>query len=383
MLDLICLYYPQQILPALAAVQCLQKQFQVEKLIVFVWLPKGLSDVAKLNRKAFFNKALSVFHAAQVVFSDEIMALNQVGHLTSVLQKAKILKQHFGEQNIARFYYSHDLTSDFMSQAFMQAYPNAYKVSFGDGFGLFYDKNYFEKQFFPIHRWPSSLADCRSWTKNLLSRIKRAWSLWTCSKIYTADIFLGILPQEASPHFFEDNPVQTIDKGLVLNLNEKFLEVLKDENPNIGQDEQKYIFLMGSYFESKLMSLENELNLYADVFEKHIPKNSTIVLKTHPAAHPDKLQELKNRFQHDYQLIEMPLSDMPIEWMSNLLKNAKVISFSYASIALKYLYDIQVIHVLNQELIHLYFYTKSILWMSESNQMYLDKIRDLEKGLTC
>lgn len=383
MLDLICLYYPQQILPALAAVQSLQKQCQVEKLIVFVWLPKGLSDVAKLNRKAFFNKALSVFHAAQVVFSDEIMALNQVGHLTSVLQKAKILKQHFGEQNIARFYYSHDLTSDFMSQAFMQAYPNAYKVSFGDGFGLFYDKNYFEKQFFPIHIRPRSLADCRSWTKNLLSRIKRAWSLWTCSKIYAADIFLGILPQEASPHFFEDNPVQTIDKGLVLNLNEQFLEVLKDENPNIGQDEQKYIFLMGSYFESKLMSLENELNLYADVFEKHVPKNSIIVLKTHPAAHPEKLQELKNRFQHDYQWIEMPLSDMPIEWMSNLLKNAKVISFSYASIALKYLYDIQVIHVLNQELIHLYFYTKSILWMSESNQMYLDKIRDLEKGLTC
>jgi Alpha-2,8-polysialyltransferase (POLYST) len=376
MYDLISLYYPQQLLPALAAVKCWQKQkqFQIEKLIVFVYLPNGLAATAKSNRKAFFKKALSVFQETKLVFSDEIMALNQLGHFTSVLKKAKILKQHFGAQTVARFYYSHDLTSDFMSQAFMQAYPNAYKVSFGDGFGLFYDQKHFDKQFFPINDFSLSSI------KNCFRRLKRIWSLSTCPTIYEADVFLGILPQEASPHFFKAKHVETIDKAMVLDLNQQFLDIFADEYLVYAEEKQKYVFLMGSYSESKLMSLEQELDLYMDVFAKHIPKNSTVFLKSHPGAHQEKFKLLIPQLENEYELFETPASELPIEWMSNLLKNAKVVSFSYASISLKYFYDIKVIHALNQELIHLYFYTKSILWVSVSNQMYLDKIRDLEKG---
>ncbi|HBB52563.1 MAG TPA: hypothetical protein DCZ80_01505 [Legionellales bacterium] len=374
MVDLVCLYYPQQLLPSLAAVKFLQKQknFYLEKLIVFVWLPNGMAHALKENRKAFFKKALSIMAGTQLVFSDEIQEFQKSGHFTSVLKKAKILKKYFGQQQIARFYYSHDLTSDFISQAFMQGFPKSYKVSFGDGFGLFYDKKHFEKQFFPINDFSQASI------KNVLSRIKRAWSVMSCSQVFDADMLLGILPQEASSNCFHNKHVQTIDKKIVLDLNNQFMKIFEQDDDVFDGEQKKYVFLMGSYSESKLMSLEQELNLYADVFAKHIPQKSMIMLKTHPAAHPEKLKQLLNRFENVYQMFEISSSDMPIEWMINLLNHAQVISFSYASISLKYLYDIQVIHALTQEQIDLYFYTKAILWMSESNQMYLDKIQDLE-----
>lgn len=67
--------------------------------------------------------------------------------------------------------------------------------------------------------------------------------------------------------------------------------------------------------------------------------------------------------------------------MPSLAKNYKIISFSYSSVSLLYLYGSAVLHAMNETLINMFFPEETRLWMRESNALYLQQI-DIARRLS-
>jgi hypothetical protein len=126
------------------------------------------------------------------------------------------------------------------------------------------------------------------------------------------------------------------------------------------------------------MDQAKELELYHETVEQFIPINSRIVIKAHPASSREKNQLLLQKLKQNYDVFELDKTEIPIECMELLIKQSTIISFSSASISLKYLYGIPVIHALSNEWIKAFFYEHSLDWMLESNELYLKTMKDLE-----
>lgn len=103
-----------------------------------------------------------------------------------------------------------------------------------------------------------------------------------------------------------------------------------------------------------------------------------IVLKAHPSSSIEKAQKIKRALAKHHDVMIMNFQELPIELLNNINRYAGVISFSYSSIALKYLYNTTVVHALNELQVEKYFLKKSKAWMHESNDLYIKEITKLQ-----
>jgi hypothetical protein len=67
--------------------------------------------------------------------------------------------------------------------------------------------------------------------------------------------------------------------------------------------------------------------------------------------------------------------------MPSLAKHYKIISFSYSSVSLLFLYGSNVLHAMNDAMINMFFPEETRLWMRESNALYLQQI-DIARRLS-
>jgi hypothetical protein len=301
------------------------------------------------------------------------------------MKKADYLRGKFGPSAFAAVYYAHDISADFIAQSAMQAYPNASRVCFGDALGVVYSDDYFTDHTYPIRAIEAFSRPMRA-IRNLLFRLKRVWTLPSRNRRLDAEHAVLILPCDPGGDFLIGKELQSVDyESLCYVLdglsNSAERHLIKKKCWGEGAANSSVVMLLGSYSESRLTSEVKECALYVEAARLHIFPGTKIILKAHPVSQPEKIALIKQALSAHYGTVVVANDEIPIETMPSLAKNYKIISFSYSSVSLLYLYGSTVLHAMNDTLINMFFPEETRLWMRESNALYLQQI-DIARRLS-
>jgi hypothetical protein len=324
-----------------------------------------------------FKVLLVGFPWATLFFPEQDEVKAHLSNNSRVMRKADYLRGKFGQSAFAAVYYAHDISADFIAQSAMQAYPNASRVCFGDSLGVVYSDDYFTDQTYPVRAVEAFSRPMRA-IRNLLFRLKRVWTLPSRNRRLDAEHSVLILPCDPGGDFLRGKQMLLVDKE---SLTEVLYTLSEATSPSVNgkygtsADRQNaVVILLGSFSESKLTTEDQERDLYTQAARENIAKNQKIVLKPHPASSAEKTLLIQKALSAAYTVEIEDYDDLPAEFIPALAEFDSVISFSYSSVSLKYLYGIDVLHALTDEMIKTYFPDKSWSWMRNSNDLYLEQL---------
>lgn len=384
--SIICIYYPHQLLPALVALIHHRRYRQEPLEQATLVCVRILTDSQQgKNIAAAIEKIVSTLPWISI----KISYTWKLGWLREydipVKWRAFLVRQAYKKHPFGEIIYAHDLSADFFTHTFIHAFPDKQRICFGDSLGIVYTQNYFANLRYdntkPSHQGLSVKFKARliNWLK-----LKRRQFLLP-KKTLDANKAILILPFDPGGDFLTKIPFAIPAKDevtLVLNWlsrnagRDKTLEqLIEKDNTKIS------FFALNNLCESKFATLDNELKLYQHIIDEYAPKKSLLIIKPHPGSSASSLQCFKNRLSHDgeiYYLAE-EFSVYPIELNEKLIRRSDLIlSMSYTSISIPYLYEKAVIHVLSSQLIDLYFNPEAKVWVEESNEQYLGLMSSLK-----
>jgi hypothetical protein len=377
---LLCVYYPQQLLPGLAAVVQCRLHWGVDvhaPATLLVWSDPGVGDKVISQRQQAFDLLLREFPWVHVVFPSARDIQENLSANFTVAQKAAHVRQRFGEDAFASIFYAHDMGSDYIAQSAMQAFPQATRVCFGDALGVVYSNDYYTRLTYPLGSMFDWLTKPRRNLINLLWRCKRAYTLPAKSDRLDAHIAALILPSDPGGDFLPGKLLLEVDRNTLDGVAESLSRGVESNATPSDQTQfnaDKHLILLGSFSESGFTTLAQEEAMYLEVVREHLPAGATLVLKAHPASYGDKVRAIATTLAAHCQ-VEMSSTDaLPIEAIKRLARCRSVISFSYSSVSLHYLYGCQVVHAMTSERIQRYFPTYIQPWMQDSNDLYLREL---------
>ena len=346
-------------------------------LTVLVWSHPATERKTRERRLQAFKVLLGGFPWVTLCFPEQDEVKSHLSHNSPVMKKAKYLRGKFGQDAFAAVYYAHDISADFIAQTAMQAYPNASRVCFGDALGVVYGNDYFTNQTFPVGVVEVISRPIQT-LRNLLYRIKRNWSLPNRRHRLDAGHAVLILPCDPGGDFLLDKELQSVDYESLCHVlgglsNSAERHLISQKCLDEGDTNSSVVMLLGSYSESRLTSDIQECALYVEAARLHIPHGHKIIMKAHPVSQPEKIALIKKALSAHYDTVVVPNDEIPIETIPSLAKNYKIISFSYSSVSLLYLYGSNVLHAMNDTLINMFFPKETRLWMRESNALYLQQ----------
>ncbi|HAT6809158.1 alpha-2,8-polysialyltransferase family protein [Legionella pneumophila] len=292
--------------------------------------------------------------------------------------RAKLIRRKLKKYEFDELFFSHDISSDFWNQALMHAFPHAKRICYGDALGLVYTQTYFSRFMYQIINKNGIIPH------NILARLKR--KLIYPAKKYQLQAQQAILaiPCDPGRDFLTQCDFSIIPKDGLKKCVADLADCIPDFKTHM-QDLIKnspnpcYLLMLSNFTESKLTTIDNEIALYKDILSKYATVGSTVILKPHPAHNPDLFSLIINTLKENYniEVIDQKYYHLPIELAESLVQGCEVLSVSYSSISLPYLYDKQVNHVLTQELVNKYFLIQKMSWFIESNNLYISMINAL------
>lgn len=386
--SLLCLYYPQQLLPALASLLSFRRdQAKAEsgRAIALVWMPPGTSRETRERRLNTFSALLEQFPWVEILApSDEEVGQHLSQHLT-VMRKAEYLRGLLEPAGISDIHYAHDISADFLAQSVMQAFPQAARVCYGDALGVVYENSYFESLTYPLRNARALLKEPAGYARNIAARLRRRWLRPGSTRQLEATHVSLILPCDPGQNFLRGKTMLPVPRNLVLDLLQALATGLRDRKlgtlPASAAQEQTCLMILGSYAESKLCTVENEVALYADAARRHVPAGGSLILKPHPASRREKVVLIAQRLRAGYnvEIVDEEMDEVPVETLVDAIEHLRILSFSYASVSMTYLGAKHVEHVLTDELIESHFPPKTRGWIQDSNSLYLDQLMAASK----
>jgi hypothetical protein len=347
-------------------------------LVVLVWSHPATGHKTRARRLEAFKVLLGGFPWVKLFFLERDEVRVHFSHNKRVIKKADYLRNKFGLNAFTAVYFAHDISADFIAQSAMQAYPKASRVCFGDALGVVYSNDYFTDCTYPVGVVEAFSRPMRT-IRNLLIRLKRTWTLPSPRHRLDAEHALLILPCDPGGDFLLGKQLLTVDYEslcFVLNnlSNSAEQHLIKQKCWGDGSMDTSVIMLLGSYSESGLTSNIQECAMYVEAARLHISPESKIILKSHPASQPEKIELIKQALSLRYKTVVVINEDIPIEAMPSLVKYYNIVSFSYSSVSLLYLYGSRLVHAMNDNFINTFFPKEAQFWMRESNALYLQQI---------
>nr|CAP66254.1 hypothetical protein [Legionella pneumophila serogroup 1]CCK73759.1 hypothetical protein [Legionella pneumophila serogroup 1] len=373
---IILLSFPHQLIHALAALFTDREQRRINKnapILIFIWSYRWSDHRKNSSFLEVINK-LTKIENCQLYIPSLLQRVFGLSEFRALKQRVKYVNKIFPLKDYDSFYYSHDFSADHTAQVFMQAFPNIYKVCFGDPPGFLY-KNY------------TSVMECMENIKTGLkgifwkSRLKNIEKWYGYDKAYVAmnlstDIQSYPLLTTTIPNINFINLLNRLKSNLPALEQEEhaFIETLESFN----QNKRFQLLVLSNFTESGLISRENELKLYLELCHRHCPPGSTIIIKPHILSNPAFLQSLKSSLGK-YQVILFPenLRCIPLEMLTELLSKCNIISVSSSSIFLSYLYGKEkIIHALTLSDVRQFFNEDSCAQMSEATQTIINTLKN-------
>lgn len=347
-------------------------------LTVLVWSHPATEHKARERRLQAFKVLLEGFPWTTLFFPEQDEVKSHLSHNSRVLSKASYLRGKFGQNAFAAVYYAHDISADFIAQSAMQAFPNASRICFGDALGVVYSNDYFTNHTYPVGAVEVFKRPAQT-IRNILFRLKRAWTLPSRGCRLDAGHAVLALPCDPGGDFLGGKELQPIDNDSLFHVLDSLSSsaerhFIKQQCWCEGDANSIVVMLLGAYSESRLTSDIQECALYVEAARLHILPGSKIILKAHPVSQPEKIALIKQALSAHYDIRVVTNDEIPIETMPSLAKHYKIISFSYSSVSLLYLYGSTVLHAMNGVLIDMFFPEETRFWMRESNALYLQQI---------
>lgn len=293
--------------------------------------------------------------------------------------RSRFLYNKLKKYQVDELFFSHDISSDFWNQTLMHAFPDAKRICYGDALGLVYTQNYFTQLMYRIKNKNKIIVH------NIFARIKRKF-LYPAKKnqLIPQEAILAI-PCDPGKDFLSQCALSIINQKDLKHCVEELSETIPEFKTHMqdlitNSSKPCYLLMFSNFTESKLTTLENEIALYKEILATHAQKDSIIIIKPHPAHNPDLFTQIIEALSKDYfiQIIDKDFYHLPIELAKSLVQGCEVLSVSYSSISLPYIYDKKVTHALTQELINKYFSIEKMSWFIESNNLYLSMIDALQ-----
>ncbi|CAM3002840.1 polysialyltransferase family glycosyltransferase [Legionella worsleiensis] len=369
-ISLISIDHINQLIPAYAALKHARIHNKLEeKTLVILTKPHIPFSSLKIKH---IKTLMSNEKAAVVINGFSLFKYPKLMTYFPARLRSWFLYQKLKHYSVEELFFAHDISSDFWNQTLMHAFPAARRICYGDALGLVYTPNYFTQLMYRIKSRNKIIVH------NLLARIKRKF-LYPGNKhqLMPQDAILAI-PCDPGRDFLSKCTLSIINqKDLKLCVQE--LATTLPEFKNHMQEHINssptpcYLLMFSNFTESKLTTLENEIALYQEILKTHAQPDSTIIIKPHPAHNPEVFQQIIGALSEHYciQIINKDFYHLPIELAECLVQGCEVLSVSYSSISLPYLYEKKVTHVLTQELINQYFSIEKMSWFIESNNLYL------------
>ncbi|KTD47626.1 polysialyltransferase family glycosyltransferase [Legionella quateirensis] len=293
--------------------------------------------------------------------------------------RSRFLFSKLKKYTIDEFFFSHDISSDFWNQTLMHAFPYAKRICYGDALGLVYTQNYFTQLMYRIKNKNKIIVH------NIFARIKRKFLYPAKTNQLMPQEAILAIPCDPGKDFLTQCKLSIINQKDLKHCVEELAATIPQFKTHMhdvisNSDKPCYLLMFSNFTESKLTTLEHEIALYQEILKTHAQKDSVIIIKPHPAHNPELFKQIIAALNEHYsiQIIDKDFYHLPIELAESLVQGCEVLSVSYSSISLPYIYDKKVTHVLTQELINTYFSIEKMSWFIESNNLYLKMIDALQ-----
>lgn len=375
--SLISIDHISQLIPGLAALRCSNKKNNtLQKPVLILSKPHiTLNSIKTTHINALINKE----HHPVFICGHSLFQYPRLTTYLPVRLRAKILKRKLKKYQIDEIFFSHDISSDFWNQVLMQAFPKAKRICYGDALGLVYSQNYFSQLMYKITNKNKIILH------NILAKIKRSLIYPGKKNQLQAQEAILAIPCDPGKDFLTRCTLSIISRNDLKQCVADLANCIPEFKTHM-QDLIKnsptpcYLLMHSNFTESKLTTIENEIALYKEILSSHAQKNSTVIIKPHPAHNSDLFLLITKALKEEYniQIIDQQYYHLPIELAESLVLGCEVLSVSYSSISLPYLYHKQVKHVLTQELVNKYFSIEKMSWFIESNNLYLSMINALQ-----
>ena len=375
--SIVCLYYPSQLIPALAAVFSYRQtkgQAQDDPVMVVVWCAPSVDDRTRELRLQTFQTLLTVVNGAFLVFFSREETAGDLSTSRQVDDKAQYFREHHLSMPVGDVFFSHDISEDFSAQMLMRACPDAERICFGDAWGLVYSNTYFESITYPCGVGLALKAPA-TWSLNLLVRYRRRRVRGPRYLWLDARFVILILPNDPGLDFLPGKTQLKVGRETVEQVIAMLGSVVSGGNFSLSRQPDA-VLLVGSFAESRLCDESNELALYADVLAELLPSDSALLVKGHSAATRHKILKIAEQSARNncVEVIPETLSELPIEILAGVWPEARIVSFAYASVSLTYLKREGVLHAMHNLMIDKYFPPSSHAWMKSSNDLYLSEM---------
>jgi hypothetical protein len=233
-------------------------------------------------------------------------------------------------QKLLFFPHSYDQES---SELFEQLGETRVSICYGDGFGIAI-KSDFQRNL----TFKESLSNI-SLLRKLYRLIKNILKLSKFND-FMPDFYVLIIGISQDGRILKTGNFIICQKTVVLTL-------IKNIQQSCGIESHPYLnnvsclLLLERFYESGVLSYEDELKFYIAILDKQSQLGSRVILKNHPLANTKMLDDIKSSLKNiDFVDVPEAISNLPVEMWGLEKSDINVISFGNAAYSLKYLYQL-------------------------------------------
>lgn len=288
----------------------------------------------------------------------------------------KSIEKNTNLKNVDQIYFPHDVTGN-LYQALCHTYPSAKRICYGDAFGLV-----FQKFIHLSYIFDSSIITFMKKVGLIKNRIKTKSAL---QQEYKPDQAILILPIDQSGKFLKKVAYNVVDKRIF----KKTLKLSMESIPELNKYSdkliniypgKKYLLLTENFAEGNFIDFNSEINMWNEIISTNCPKRSVIFIKPHPGETLERAYHLKKILKKNYQIIKLDkkFSKIPIELWKKLITKSEIISLSYPTISIEYIYNKKVINPMNKKFIKKWFPKKYYRSYINSTNLYKKPLNTLK-----
>lgn len=302
--------------------------------------------------------------------SSEMKALSHNRYSKSIsLLRKKLSFKNFDTVLVSRNFGS------FGTHIILDAYPNAFRIEYGDSFGMVGNSEVLRKSLSDFLKSPVKII--KTFLKKLIyNHFPREVEL---------DQSILVMPLDWKGDF-DEQKLRIPNKDFVLKEFQKLSLGLTELNDFCHQliddvNGKCSLYLLSNFTNSNFSSFENEFELYKNIIRETAESGSTIILKNHPRSSEIMLDLLYKDLGDEYQvkIINNQYSYYPIELWGGLIDRCSVYPvFSSSVISLKYFFSKRVFMSLDQFKINKYIDKNKIEEVIQSEKMSRQAIENLE-----
>lgn len=274
--------------------------------------------------------------------------------------RSRALRKRLGD-GVTAVYFSHDLHLSFIPQSLLWAWPEAKRITFGDAMGVVYGFRYYRS---------ITLGFAGRLYDDVRYLVARAVGFLPAR--LEPEVACLILPSDPGGDFLAG-------KRLVVPAVDDVLAVLGEMAKGWAEPlarvprEATHLLLLSNFSGGYLSTPEAEIALYREILEKHVPAGTTVLLKPHPASRAELIDALVASVSDRWKVLVLDPSmvTMPVELARDLVTRCTVLSLSFTTVSLPYLYGSRVIHALDDALIAKHVFPAKQRWVKDGNDVYL------------